>query len=111
MKDYMFLLCIYKYIGVNKAFGTFILAWENCTMHFLLAHYGLNIYIDHTFKGFCGEILFNKVIHKYCHNKIILNAMYCIALQIQLHFQHVQLNDIWIIDYKYLQKQRVLSPD
>lgn len=78
------LLCIYKYIGINKA-------WH---LHFGM----LFIYNGHKFRGVSTTILLDKFICDHCFNNNIFRTTQHIAIPIQWRVQHAWLKNIWILN-------------
>jgi len=108
--DFFALLCIYKYMGVNKVWRLHFRMGEVYNA-FRLALFDEEVYFGHNFVGVIGTRLLDKVMRTFYRNKNIFSTTQRISIPIRWQVQHAHLNDIWIMELEYLRDKLVDNKD
>jgi len=100
------LLCIYKYMGVNKAWRKYF-GMREVYNALRMSMWDVDICVGHQFKCLRGTLELHEVLMAFNHNIYIFSHTQPIAIPIHWEVQHARLNDLWIMDLEYLRGKLV----
>jgi hypothetical protein len=100
------LICIYKYMGVNKAWREYFGMGEVYNA-LRLSLWDVDICIGHHFRGVRGTLELDELLRAFRINHFIFSHTQRIAIPIRWQVQHARLNDIWIMELEYLRDKLV----
>ena len=108
--DLRVLLCLYKYMEVNKAWHLHF-GMEKMHNTFGLVLFEFGLHDPYTFIIVKGMILLDKAIRKYLYNRFIFNITQPIVIPIEWQVQHTQLNNIGTMQLQYFRDMLAINRD
>ena len=98
------LLCIYKYMGVNKDWRRQFSVGEVYNA-LRLALWDTDIEFGHKFRGVRGTIELHKCLIAYQRNLRVFSNTHRISIPIGWEIQHAHLNNLWVMELEYLRNR------
>ena len=99
--NFFTLICIFKYMGVNKAWREHFGMGEVYNA-LRMSLWDVDIPMGHRFRGVRGTSELAKLLRAFRLNLFMFSHTQRIAIPIRWEVQHARLNDIWIIELEYL---------